>query len=109
MKQLNKKAAECTAIHPTARITNQSRLVKLNVTQNTELEKFSIEEAIRISGVNQKDFTDFFLLRGYIRKESYGYSATALGIEKGCVINDDKYNALYTMEAIIRVSSAMAA
>ena len=78
MKQLNKKAAECTAIHPTAKATNQSGLVKSNVTQNTELEKFSIEEAIRISGVNPDDFIAFYTIKGYIRKESYGYSATAL-------------------------------
>lgn len=70
---------------------------------------FDLAEAIRISGVKKDQFILFYTMRGYIKKESYGYSATALGIEKGCVINDDKYNALYTMEAIIRVSSAMAA
>ena len=74
-----------------------------------EIKTFDLTEASRISGVNQNDFTDFFLLRGYIRKETYGYSATALGIEKGCVVNDIKHNALFTMEAIIRIASASAA
>ena len=76
---------------------------------NETTKTFELTEASRISGVNQNDFTDFFLLRGYIRKEEYGFSATALGIERGCVVNDDKNNALFTMEAIIRVASANAA
>ena len=74
-----------------------------------EIKTFNLIEAARISGVNQNDFIDFFLLRGYIRKEEYGYSATALGIEKGCVVNDKKHNALFTMEAIIKIASAWAA
>ena len=73
------------------------------------IKTFDLTEASRIAGVNQDDFIQFFLMRGYIRKEEYGYSATALGIEKDCVVNDDKYNALFTMEAIIRVASAQAA
>lgn len=73
------------------------------------IKTFDLTEASRISGINQADFTDFYVLRGYIKKEPYGYSATALGIERGCVVNDDKYNALFTMESIIRVASAWAA
>lgn len=109
MKQLNKKAAECTAIHPTAKITNQTRLVKSNVTQNTELEKFSIEEALRISGVSADDFITFYTIRGYIKPEPYGYSATALGIEKNCVINDNNYRAKFTLEGVKRVADAFIA
>ena len=52
MLKTNKKAIRNIAVFPMAKVTNQSRLVKSNVTQNTELEKFSIEEASRISGVN---------------------------------------------------------
>ena len=70
---------------------------------------FDLTEASRISGVRKDQFILFYTMRGYIKKESYGYSATALGIEKGCVVNDDKYNALFTMESIIRIASATAA
>lgn len=69
---------------------------------------FKLDEASRISGVNQSDFTDFYLLRGYVKKEPYGYSATALGIEKGCVINDKNYNALITINGISKIASAFA-
>ena len=74
-----------------------------------EIKTFELDEASRISGVKKDQFILFYTMRGYIKKESYGYSATALGIEKGCVINDEKNNALFTMESIIRVASAWAA
>ena len=109
MKQLNKKAAECTAIHPTAKENDLDRsFTQCNVTQNNQPEKtknFELAEVSRISGVRLDEFIQFFTIRGYICKESYGYSATALGIERGCVVNDDKYNALFTMKAIIRVAN----
>ena len=105
----NNKAIRNTAIFPMAKLTNQTRLVKSNVTQKTELEKFSIEEASRISGVSADDFIAFYKLKGYIRKEAYGYSATALGIEKGCVVNDKNHNALITMDGICKIASVWAA
>ena len=70
-----------------------------------EIKTFSLTEASRISGVNPDDFIAFYLIRGYIRKESYDYSATVLGIEKGCVVNDENYNALFTTESIIRIAN----
>ena len=110
MNELNKKAAECTAIHPTAETkSNEPELVKSNVTQNNELEKFSIEEASRISGVSSYDFIAFYTIKGYIKPEPYGYSATALGIEKNCVVNDKDYRAWFTMDSIIKIASAWAA
>ncbi len=72
------------------------------------IKTFDLTEASRISGVSKNEITDFFLMRGYIRKESYGYSATALGVEKSCVVNDKNYNALITMDGICKVSSAWA-
>ncbi len=74
-----------------------------------EIKTFELFEASRISGISQNDITDFFLMRGYIRKESYGYSATALGVEKGCVVNDKNHNALITMDGICKIASAWAA
>ena len=72
------------------------------------MEKFRIEEASRISGITPDDFIAFYMLKGYIRKEPNGFSATALGIEKGCVINEDG-KALFTLEALLRIASAFAA
>lgn len=105
----NKKAVEIAPTISTAKTTNQSRLVKLSVAQNAESEKFSIEEACRISGVNSDYFIQFFLIRGYIKPEPYGYSATMLGIERGCVVNDKRFNAWFTTAGIIKVASAFAA
>ncbi len=72
------------------------------------IKNFELSEASRISGVSQNDITDFFLIKKYIRKESYGYSATALGVEKGSVVNDKNHNALITMVGISKVASAFA-
>ena len=74
-----------------------------------EVKTFDLSEASRISGVSQNDITDFFLIKKYIRKESYGYSATAPGVEKGCVVNDKNHNALITMDGICKIASAWAA
>ena len=90
MKQINKKAAECTAIHPTA-------------------EKYNLCESAKIIGISTDDFTEFYLLRQYIRKEPYGYSATELGIEKGCFVNDKNCNAFATEKAVCRVAKVFAA
>ena len=109
MFKTNKKAIRNIAVFPMAEITNQTRLVKSNITQNTELEKFSIEEASRISGVSADDFIAFYKIKGYIKPEFYGYSATALGIEKNCVVNDKDYRAWFTMDSIIKIASAWAA
>lgn len=109
MKQLNKKAAECTAIHPTAKITNLSGLVETNVAQNIKNGKFTILEACRLSGITLDELTEFYLIRGYIRKEPYGYSATLLGVEKGCFVNDKDFNARITTKGICKVASVFAA
>ena len=112
MKQLNKKAAECTAIHPTANKNdlNGSFIVN-NITQkkhNEKIETFELSEASRISGIKLVDFISFYRIKGYICQEEYGYSATALGIKNGCVVNDNKQNALFTMKAITKVADAFA-
>lgn len=89
MKQINKKAAECTAIHPTAK-------------------KYTLDRVTKIIGISTDDFTEFYLLRQYIRKEPYGYSATELGIKKGCFVNDNNYNALVTEKGINRIAKIFA-
>ena len=110
MFKTNKKAIGNTAIFPMARKNGSDNSFSTsNVTQKIELEKFSIEEASRISGVSADDFIAFYKLRGYIRPEPYGYSATALGIEKNCVVNDKDYRAWFTMDSIIKIASAWAA
>ena len=68
--------------------------MKMNINKLEESKTFDLTEASRISGVKKDQFILFYTMLWYIKKESYGYSATALGIEKGCVINDDKYNVL---------------
>lgn len=73
------------------------------------MKTYEIDEASRIAGVDKNEMVEFFKLRGYIRPESYGYSATALGIEKNCCINDKDYNALITVDGICKVASAFAA
>lgn len=73
------------------------------------IKNFELSEASRISGVSQNDITGFFFMKKYIRKESYGYSATALGVEKGCVVNDKNHNALITMDGICKIASVGAA
>ena len=73
------------------------------------IKTFDLTEAFRISGVNPDDFIAFYLIRGYIRKESYGYSATVLGIEKGCFVNDNNCNALMTIKGICKVGLAFSA
>lgn len=73
------------------------------------IKTFDLTEASRISGISQNDITDFYLIRGYIRKEPYGYSATLLGIEKGCFVNDKDLNAMITTKGICKVTSAFAA
>ena len=72
------------------------------------LKTFSAAEAAKLSGVKEDFFIDFYVYRGHIMKEPYGYSATALGIEKYTVVNDDKCNALFTVRAIIRIANACA-
>lgn len=73
------------------------------------MKTYGIDETSRIAGVDKKEMVDFFKLRGYIKPESYGYSATFLGIEKNCCVNDKNYNALITIEGICKVASAWAA
>ena len=73
------------------------------------MKEYKLSKASKKSGIKQDDFILFYVIRGYIRKETYGYSATALGIEKGCVVNDKNNNALFTTESIIRISDAFAA
>ena len=110
MKTTNKKAAEIAPTISTA--SGKSGIESLSassVAQTIESEKFSIEEACRISGVNTDYFIQFFLIRGYIKPEPYGYSATMLGLEKGCVVNDKRFNAWFTTESIVKVASAFAA
>ena len=90
MKQINKKAAA-------------------NVGALTTAKKYNIYESAKIIGISTDDFTEFYLLRQYIRKEPYGYSATVLGIEKGCFVNDKNYNALVTEKGINRIAKIFAA
>lgn len=73
-----------------------------------EVKTFELSEASKISGVSQNDITDFFLIRGYIRKESYGYSATGCGVNSKNVVNDKNHNVLITMNGICKVASAFA-
>lgn len=82
---------------------------RMSVYKVSSLEKFSIPEASRLSGITLDELTGFYLIRGYIRKETYGYSATLLGIEKGCFVNDKDFNAMITTKGICKVTSAFAA
>lgn len=64
---------------------------------------FELSRISRIFGKNQEQVIDFYILKKYIKKESYGYSATVMGIEKGYFINDNKRNALLTQKGLYEV------
>ena len=74
-----------------------------------EVKNFELSEASSLSGITLDELTEFYLIRGYIRKETYGYSATLLGIEKGCFVNDKDFNAMITTKGICKVASVFAA
>ena len=74
-----------------------------------KVKTFELSEVSRISGVSQDDITDFFLIKKYIKKESYGYSATGCGVDSKNVVNDKNHNALITMDGICKIASAWAA
>ena len=90
MKQINKKAAECTAIHPTAK-------------------KYTLACASKIIGISADDCIAFLTLRHYIQKNKTGYNATVMGIQFGYCVNDKNYNAILTQKGIDKVSGAFKA
>lgn len=90
MKQINKKAAECTAIHPTAK-------------------KYTLDCASKIIGISTDDCIGFLTLRHYIQKNKTGYNATAMGIQFGYCVNDKNYNAILTQKGFDKVSGAFKA
>lgn len=90
MKQLNKKAAECTAIHPTAK-------------------KYNLCESAKIIGISADDCIAFLIIRHYIQKNETGYNATAMGIQFGYCVNDKNNNAIFTQKGIDKVSGAFKA
>ena len=73
------------------------------------METYNIEQAAMKSRVSEKDIADFYKMRGYLKPEKDGYSATILGIEKNCVINDNNYRAKFTLEGVKRVADAFIA
>lgn len=64
------------------------------------IKTFDLAEASRIFGENQEQIIDFYILKKYIKKEPYGYSATVMGIKKGYFVNDNKRNALLTQKGL---------
>lgn len=73
------------------------------------MKRFELEEAAKLSGICLEYFTLFYYIKGYIRKEPYGYSATVLGIKSNCVLNDKNYHAYFTVKSVITASNAFAA
>ena len=69
---------------------------------------YELDEAARIIGISLEDCVGFLEVKKYIKKESYGYSATACGVQFGNVINDDKHNALITADGICKIASTFA-
>lgn len=69
---------------------------------------YELDEAARIIGISLEDCVGFLEIKKYIKKEPYGYSATACGVDLGNVINDDKHNALITTNGVCKIASAFA-
>lgn len=81
MKELNKKAVECTAIHPTAK-------------------KYTLDRVTKIIGISADDCIGFLTLRHYIYESESKYVATSLS---NMCINDKEGNLFITQEGLDRL------
>ena len=86
MNKINKKAAECIAVHSTAK-------------------KYSLDCVSKIIGISTDDCIGFLTVRHYIQKNKNVYNATGMGVEFGYCVNDKNHNVFLTQKGFDKISS----